>query len=235
MREQSYTCIVLKKQPVGDADEIITFFSLELGKIRAMAKSVKLSKSRLQNYLQALFLVNLRTAGGKGASLPKIIGAEPVEIFSELRKDLHNLTFAFSAMEMVLRFMPDEQKNEGVYFLLAEFLRALNSGLTKQGEVLLSFKLKFLKNIGLSIKLPKPEGAGVYMFDLFSGGFSQNPKGLIKSFEIEILNYCLSTPLGSVAVENNEAVEKLSEFVDRFLEFQLERELKAEKSLRGVI
>ena len=51
-RETKLTGIILKKQPLNESDEIITFYTKENGKIRALAKSVKSSKSKLQQKIQ---------------------------------------------------------------------------------------------------------------------------------------------------------------------------------------
>jgi DNA repair protein RecO (recombination protein O) len=77
-RENTYAALVLKKQPLNEADELITVFTKEIGKLRVLAKSVKFAKSKLQYSLQSLFLVNLTVTGG---GLPKIIGVEVVNLF----------------------------------------------------------------------------------------------------------------------------------------------------------
>ena len=147
-RETKYTAIILKKQPLNEADEIITFFTREAGKIRALAKSVKLSKSKLQNALQSLFLVNL-TLAGKG-SLPKIIGVQPVKIFAELRQNSDCIMRAYYACELVLKFMPDGQKNLKLFEFLSDFLTHLNSADPNLDSALAKFKAGFLSAIGLS-------------------------------------------------------------------------------------
>src|SRR5947208_3391870 len=69
-RENTYQAMILKKQAYAEADEIITFFTFEHGKVRALAKSVKSPKSKLQQKLQALFLVQVTLSHSK---FPKII------------------------------------------------------------------------------------------------------------------------------------------------------------------
>ena len=148
-REINYQAIILKKQPFNEADEIITFFSKEAGKVRGLAKSVKLSKSKLQNSLQALFLVNLGLVGG--GLLPKIISAEPKKTFFKLRHNLNLIKYAFYASEVVLKFTPDTQKNEKLFELLLNFLDHLeNSGLELE-FALAKFKAEFLTATGFEV------------------------------------------------------------------------------------
>ena len=112
-RETKCRGVILKKQAFNEGDEIITFFTRELGKIRCLAKSVKSSKSKLQQKLQSLFIVDISFTHGK---LPKVISVEPVKVFSAMRENLQALKRAFYAQELVLKFTPDEQKNEPLYF-----------------------------------------------------------------------------------------------------------------------
>ncbi len=147
-REQTYTAIILKKQPLGEADEIITFFTRESGKLRGLAKSVKLSKSKLQNSLQSLFVVQIYLAG-KG-HLPKIISAEPQKVFSGVREDMEALKCAFYASELVLKFTPDAQKDEGLFDLLVGFLEFLELFPESRGVALAKLKVDFLQLEGFS-------------------------------------------------------------------------------------
>ena len=55
MREIKHTGIILKKQPLGEADELITLFTKEQGKVRVLAKSVKSAKSKLQQNCRLCF------------------------------------------------------------------------------------------------------------------------------------------------------------------------------------
>src|SRR5579863_8757092 len=98
MRESHYTAIILKKQPYKEGDEIITLFTKEGDKIRALAKGVKKPLSKLQQKLQSLFLVNVTLAGG---DMPKIIRVEPVKVFAGMRESLAASKLAFYALELV--------------------------------------------------------------------------------------------------------------------------------------
>ena len=172
-RETKYTAIILKKQPYKEGDEIITFYTKEQGKVRALAKSVKLAKSKLQQRLQNLFLLNLTLSHG---SMPKIISAEPVEVFSALRENLEAVKIAFYALELVLKFTPDEQKNEGLFVLFAEFLNFLNSEISPavQKIGLAKFKINILQVLGLNVHYPAGSAEAAIFFSPGSGGFSRS-------------------------------------------------------------
>jgi DNA repair protein RecO (recombination protein O) len=235
-RETKCRGIILKKQPFNEGDEIITFFTKELGKIRCLAKSVKSSKSKLQQKLQSLFVVDISFTHGK---LPKIISAEPVKVFSALRENLQGLKRAFYAQELVLKFTPDEQKNEPLYFLLENFLEFLDS--EKLEEILdlglLKFKLEILRVLGLGIRDEvKNQEVKKIFFSLAKGGFSQtlSADGLKAAPEV----YGLLLELKSAGFENLSGVKnidgekELQNLLSQFIEYQLERKVKSEKYLR---
>ena len=239
-REQTYTSIILKKTPYGEADEIITGLTLEAGKVRFLAKSVKLAKSKLQNSLQALFLCRLRAAWPRPGQLHKIIGVEPVEVFPNLRQDLLAVKAAYGAAELVLRFLPDEQKSEGAYKLSRIFLEFLekNAGQAEKIQAgLLAFKIKLLEILGLGITLPAQPIAKSLVFEPFKGGFAESPDFTAAAVSPKAAEDFLALRAASFLdlPKKLSAFEELKPLVDGFLEYQLERELKAEKSLDNVV
>ncbi len=235
-RETNCLAVILKKQPFNEGDEIITFYTLELGKIRCLAKSVKLSKSKLQQKLQALFLVNLSFSHGR---LPKIISVEPVKVFQRLRENLESLKRAFYAQELVLKFTPDEQKNQPLFVLLENFLEFLNS---KNPEPVLDlalakFKLEILRALGLGVKGSAGAGeGGRIFFSALRGGFSRRASA--DALKVSQVVYRLFLELQAVGFENlrkakNTAGEKdLQNLLSEFIEYQLERKVKSEKYLK---
>ena len=213
-REANYQAIILKKQAYGEADEIITFFSREAGKVRALAKSVKLAKARLQNALQALFWVDLVLAG-KGEHLPKIIFAEPRKTFSRLRHDLNSLKRAFYASELVLKFTPDGQRNEQLFDLLLDFLKYLEAEGTDLESALAKFKAGFLSAVGLSATAHQTLESHTDQLNLALA-----------------LEACSFTDLNLKTWSN---IAPLQKFLSDFIVYHLEREVKSEAFLKSVI
>jgi DNA repair protein RecO (recombination protein O) len=236
-RETKCQAIVLKKQPLGEGDEIITFFSKELGKIRCLAKSVKSSKSKLQQKLQGLFLVNLSFTHGK---LPKIISAEPVKVFSTMRENLESLKRAFYAQELVLKFTADEQKNEPLFFLFESFLGYLDSSANEEvlDLGLLKFKMDILQTLGLGVhdEAASDNQQGVF-FSPVSGGF--NRRASADSLKVSSDVYGLFLDLRDVdfnhlqKIQHKSGEKELQNLLSQFIEYQLERKVRSEKFLRS--
>ncbi len=237
-RETTYQAIILKKQPFNEGDEIITFFSCEAGKIRCLAKSVKSSKSKLQQKLQGLFLVNLVTTAN--SRLPKIIGVETVEVFSKMRGSLESLKRAFYAQELVLKFTPDEQPNEPLFNLLLQFLNFLNKDLPEQflDLGLIKFKLEILQALGLGIQnqINKDGSLKEVFFSPGKGGFVKEAS--VDAFKVDPAVYRLFSELLNLdfgnldTAENSAGCKDLQNLLSQFIEHYLERKVKSEKYLR---
>lgn len=214
LNEQNFTAIILKKQPFGEADEIITFFTRENGKVRGLAKSVKLAKSKMQNSLQSLFVVSL-TLAGRG-NLAKIISSEVRETHGGLRVNLENLKYAFYAQEVVLKFTPDGQKNEELFELLIKFLKFLETHTQNLDLALAKFKTDFLSVSGLAAS--------------YHQGLANRPEALSLCLSLETASFNELDPAKNVG-----DVEPLQKFLSEFIAYYLEREVKAEAFLRGVV
>lgn len=239
MREISYKAIILKKTPYGEADEIITALCLRLGKTRFLAKSVKLAKSKLQNNLQSLFVCNLRTTSAVTYRMGKIIGSEPIEVFSKLRENLLAVKSAFAASELAIKFLPDEQPYDSVFNLLNAFLNFLDKTPITENNAeigLLAFKIKFLELIGLGIRMPVNIADKTINFDPGLGGFVSEGQVGIKTPKVNVERFKLLKQVSFKDLPSgSEDFKELKILIDGFLEHHLERELKAEKSMNGVV
>lgn len=228
-REQSYSAIILKKQPFGDADELITVYTKELGKLRVLAKSVKLAKSKLQHGLQVLFLVKLSVAG---AHLPKVIGVEVIKPFSNIRENLQAAKTAFYALELILKFSPDEQKNVPLYQLAEVFFNFINEAKSHEllNAALAKFKIEFLNSIGLSIQVPGLAKARDIFFSCQAGGFcEQNDFRDAQPVHLETLQQFnrLSELTLKNLPEDFGSLDELQNLLSGFLRYHLERDIKS--------
>jgi recombinational DNA repair protein (RecF pathway) len=178
-----------------------------------LAKSVKSPKSKLQQKLQVLFLVDFTLAQAK---LPKIISVEPREVFYSIRENLSASTKAFYALELVLKFTPDEHKNEKLFSLLKDFLGILNKESNQEilEQSLAKFKIEILEAVGFGI---------------------HKPADFITNIEPEIykiFSEIKEAKFNNLANINKRKLEQLQELLSDFIEYQLERQVKSEKYLK---
>ncbi len=124
MKYKKLTGVILKKQNYREADQIISLWTKETGKIRIMAKSLRLAKSKLAYNLSDLTLVEVEVVGRN--SLPTVISCTCKNNYKNLREDLIKMGSAFYASELMLKMTADEQSNDQAFGLLTEFLQKLN-------------------------------------------------------------------------------------------------------------
>ena len=113
--------IVLRQRRLGDADKILTLYTANLGKIEAVAKGVRKSKSRLAGHVEPLTHATFMLAQGK--SLDIVTQAETTEPFQQLRDDLELLSRALYVCELMDKFTEPRAENFGLYRLLLQTLR----------------------------------------------------------------------------------------------------------------
>jgi DNA repair protein RecO (recombination protein O) len=233
MKETKLQAVVLKKQAFGEADEIVTCFSSELGKVRFLAKSIKLSKSKLQHALQLPFLVEIKLTNGRG-SLAKVISATVVESFSALRENPELGSYAFFALESILKFTPDEQVNSELFSALVKYLKNIN--LSVGAKVckleLVKFKIAFLSGLGFSVNLPagKIETYENLGFSNSLGGFTWE-----KAFDLRQVSqnavqaYCKLVENPNEIFFGMNEIDELNNILSGFVTYHMEREIKSEK------
>jgi DNA repair protein RecO (recombination protein O) len=121
-RERTFRteAIVMRRTDFGEADRLLTLFSRERGKIKAIAKGARKPQSRKTGHVELFTRANLFIAVGR--SLDIITQAETVAAHARLRQDLVRATYAAYLVELLDRFVGEEDPHSGIYQLLAEAL-----------------------------------------------------------------------------------------------------------------
>ncbi len=79
------TAIVLKVSDLGESDKIVTFYSMQAGKMAGIAKGAKKSKKRFSNKLEIFSLLDVTYDDRDRAGLVRIDEAELLAPFMSLR------------------------------------------------------------------------------------------------------------------------------------------------------
>jgi DNA repair protein RecO (recombination protein O) len=140
--------IVLRTQKLGEADRIITILGRSSGRIRAVAKGVRRTKSRFGARLEPFTHVDLMLHVGR--SLDVITQAEVIRPYGEpLTGDYPRYTAGVAMLETAERFTPVEKEPAlRQLLLLIGGLRALGAGEHHPGLVLDAFLLRSLAVAG---------------------------------------------------------------------------------------
>ncbi len=140
--------IVLRTQNLGEADRIVTILARRTGRIRAVGKGVRRTKSRFGARLEPFTHVDLLLYEGR--SLDVITQAETMRAYGEpLRSDYPRYTSGTAMLETAERFTPMEKEPAlRQFLLLVGGLRALGEGGHDPRLVLDAFLLRSLAVAG---------------------------------------------------------------------------------------
>lgn len=144
--------IVLRTRDLGEADKIITLYSFGRGKISALGKGVKKTKSRLAFLTHPFSYANYLLFQGK--TFYTITQGEIIQSHRELREDLWKMAYATYFCELVDLGTEEEQPNEAIFQLLLQAFLLLSRG---ENLPLFSrfFELRFLVFSGYRPELEK--------------------------------------------------------------------------------
>jgi DNA repair protein RecO (recombination protein O) len=147
MRQRLYrtTAVVLKRMDLGEADRIVTFFSHDVGKLKAVAKGVRRTTSRSAGHLEPFTLTDVLFATGR--ELDVVSQAETVEAFRAVREDLELATHAYYLAEMIDALTEERMENRPAFDLLVESLREL-AQCPDPRLVVVAFHLRLLDALG---------------------------------------------------------------------------------------
>lgn len=125
--------VVLRTIRLGEADRIVTLLTERHGKVRAVAKGVRKTRSRIGGRLEPLVHVSvmlyerrqatsLRDGGGQ---LDVVTQVDAIESFRGVREDLDRLTKATALLEACDQVAQERHANARLYQMLLGGLRAL--------------------------------------------------------------------------------------------------------------
>ena len=88
---------------LGEADRIITLYTPDRGKVRAVVKGARRTRSRKGGFLQPL--THVRVSIAEGRSLDQVVEAETEASFRAVREDLSLVSIGLYLAELVDAFL----------------------------------------------------------------------------------------------------------------------------------
>jgi DNA repair protein RecO (recombination protein O) len=145
--------VILRSLRYGEADRILHLYTPQRGKVGAIAKGVRRSRSRFGGRMEPFFRLNLVLHEGRG-DLLTVTAAETVAGHPRLREHAEALDTAARACDAVSRLFDTSEPHPGVYNLLCNELALLDSDPARAGHAnQLAFRLKLLLAAGLAPQL----------------------------------------------------------------------------------
>ncbi len=112
--------IVLRRKDMGESDRLLTIFTREYGKLKALSKGSRKPTSRQTGHVELFGRSAFLIADGNTFDI--ITQAESVEMYPGLRDDLIRTIYAGHIVELLDRFTEEEDKNSSLFYLLADGL-----------------------------------------------------------------------------------------------------------------
>src|SRR4051794_4802483 len=118
--------VVLRSMRLGEADRVLPLYSLDRGRVGAVAKGVRKTKSRFGARLEPLSHVEILLHQGN-SDLQTITGVQLIEAHHHAREDYYRLSVGLIGAEAMLRLFSEQEANERAFTALTRFLDALDT------------------------------------------------------------------------------------------------------------
>ncbi len=226
--------VVLRTWRLGEADRIVNLMTERHGKVRAVVKGVRKTKSRFGARLEPMVHVSLLFYEGR--ELDIVTQAEALEHFKAVREDLDRLAKAQVLLEATDHLAQERHANPRLYSMLLGALRALAA---RDAPLLVpAFFLKLLSTEGFHPLLDEcaacGERYGLAGFDLAQGGVlcvSCSARGdalPVSDVGLDLVRRILGGDLsGALGVPLSAATLEVERLATRALEYHLERRMRS--------
>lgn len=141
--------VVLRSFRLGEADRVLHLYTERQGRVGAVAKGVRKTKSRFGGRLEPFSHVELQLHAGRG-ELQTVTGASLVRSHDRARSDPYRLRVGLVGLEAMLRLYTEQERNERAFLALTRFLDALDGTPARTparpalDPLVLAFQLKLL-------------------------------------------------------------------------------------------
>ena len=225
------TGIVLRTYPLGEADRIVVLLSPHQGKVRAVAKGIRKTKSRFGGRLEPFTHVELVLYEGR--NLDTVTQGEVVEAFPRLRGDLDRVAAASTMLEAADAVAQEDQASVALFDLLASGLRVLDVR-PASPDLVTAFLLQLAGVLGLAPALDVCASCGrsdrLERFSFAAGGSvcgTCRPEGSVRLRPgvTTHLARLASSELAAMAGEPDEHSAEAMGIARRFVEYHLDRRL----------
>jgi len=235
--------IILKNRDLRDADQLVSIFSEQEGKITAAARGVKKPRSSLRACVQPfchswLFF-------NRGRDMDLITQGKIIDFYGNTREDLQRLLYVMYMMELLDKSLMEKVPLPELYLDLLQVLENINQqGLNPM--LIRYFETRLLVNLGYKPVLNQCVSCGrqdfqAYYFSLGEGGLIcqhclDDVKSVIKlrGESVGLIRLLADGALQTVlrVKASPESARQIEVFLEGYLEYHLERKFKVKSTIR---
>lgn len=142
--------VILKHTNLGEADRILTLYTSNRGKMRAVVKGARKTTSKVGGHVEPLTHCSMMLA--RGRQLDTVSQSQTIETFLPIRNDLWLTAQALYLIELIDSFTSERIENYPVYKLLLDALHQL-SRIRSVTLLFRYFELQLLRHVGYQPQL----------------------------------------------------------------------------------
>jgi len=156
-RIRTVEAVIISHKDFGEADRLVTLFSLEAGKIRGMAKGVRRMGSRKAAYLEPF--MHSRVVLAKGKTFWILTQADGIKQYASIPESLEKTGRAAYIVELAERFTVEEEPSPQLFRLIIDTLDRIDQD-DDTFTPTLFFELRILGHAGFRPDLVDCVGCG---------------------------------------------------------------------------
>jgi DNA repair protein RecO (recombination protein O) len=160
-RSYQTEAIIIRRTKLGEADRILTLFTPEYGKLRAIAKGSRRPGSKFGGHVEMLTHSLLQLA--RGHNLEIVTQAQTINSFMPLREDLKRLSSGLYLAELVDAFISEDIEDRDLFDFVILTLKELSTA-DNLDTVLRYFELHLLQKTGYQPQLQTCSGCGARLY-----------------------------------------------------------------------
>jgi len=235
MQKSSCESIILALADYREADRLVTFFTLEHGKLRGIARNARKSRKRFGGALELFARLKLQVVVQEG--LCPISEADIVTVFPRIRQDLAKIGHAGYACELTDRLLPEGMRNPRMFRLLVSYLEQLDQTMVSSSDRRF-FEVNLLNILGYRLPIDHCAGCGAPLEVALGESFARRGAGLlcgacgrggrtIGAPTVALLRRAMQTGRFGVLSFLSEELVEAGELVDAAIAAHLNRPLKS--------
>jgi len=234
--------IVLRKTKFSDSSLITQFYTKDYGKISALLKGARSSKSKIGSKVDLINHVEVILYNKAERELQLVTQVNLIEHFPQIKEDLDKIKYASAVCELFIKLIPEHEPHDRLFRGFIRILNKINNTDQNANILFAQFLLFFTKEIGFEISFNTCSNCGEKLVITEGNAFSYSEgiicnncnedKMLTFQFSAELFNLfkCLTTK-NNITSFNNKHVENIIFILEKFLIYH-NTEFKGIKSLQ---
>lgn len=155
MPVEKLEAVVLHTYNLTESSKIVVLLTSQRGKVRAVAKGVRRTKSKFGSALEPMTHVEAQVHFKENRDLQTLSQAVTRESFASIRADLTRLGLASVMCELMEQFVQENEESSRFFLLLLLSLKTLAGMSKNQVSLLISFYMRVLDLSGLLPELER--------------------------------------------------------------------------------